>query len=67
MTYVVELNTASKSEFDLFHIDSLENVAKKNRRMLANGKAPTYVVIGVAQTIGEARHFANDYKIKNGI
>jgi len=46
---------------DDIHIDTLEKIAEKNRRMLEQGKTPTYFVIGHAPSISEARQFANEY------
>lgn len=61
MNWCVEWNISPQSGMDNFHIDSVDNIAKKNRQMLEQGKVPTYFVIGHAPTIGEARQIANEY------
>ncbi len=61
MTWCIELNVSPQSGMDDIHIDTLEKIAEKNRRMLEQGKTPTYFVIGHAPSISEARQFANEY------
>jgi hypothetical protein len=65
MTWCIEWNIAPQSDVDSIHIDTVEKVAERNRRMLEQGKVPTYFVIGVAATPGEARQMADDYKAQN--
>lgn len=62
MIFCVEWNVSPLSEFDQFHIDTLEKIGEKNRDMLAKGKLPTYFVIGHAPTIPQARELAAEYK-----
>ena len=61
MTWCVEWNINPQSGMDDLHIDTIEKVAEKNRRMLEQGKVPSYFVIGHASSISEARQFANEY------
>lgn len=61
MTWCVEWNISPQSSMDDIHIDTIEKVAEKNRRMLEQGKVPTYFVIGYAPSAGEARQLANEY------
>jgi len=65
MVWCVEWNISPQSSIDDIHIDTVENIAKKNRQMLERGQVPTYFVIGTAPTIGEARQFADEYKARN--
>jgi hypothetical protein len=65
MTWCVEWNISPQSDMDDFHIDTVEMIAAKNRRMLEKGKVPTYVVIGHAPSLSEARQFANEYLAQN--
>lgn len=65
MTWCIEWNTEPQSDVDSINIDTVEKVAERNRRMLEQGKVPTYFVIGVAATPGEARQIATDYKAQN--
>jgi len=65
MIWCIEWNISPKSEMDEIHIDPVEKVAERNRRILEQGKVPTWFVIGYASTPGEARQFANEYKEKN--
>lgn len=65
MTWCIEWNISPQSDMDDIHIDTVERVAERNRRMLNQGKVPTYFVIGCAPTIGEARQFATEYKAQN--
>jgi len=50
---------------DDFHINTVEQVAETNRRMLEQGKVPTYFVIGTTATVSEARQFASEYKAQH--
>lgn len=65
MTWCIEWNIAPQSELDSIHIDPVEKVAERNRRMLEQGKVPTYFVIGTALTVAEACQFAAEYKAQN--
>jgi len=65
MVWCVEWNISPQSGMDDIHIDTVENIAKKNRKMLECGQVPTYFVIGFAPTVGEARQFADEYKSQN--
>ncbi|GAC1405696.1 MAG: hypothetical protein NVSMB6_00680 [Burkholderiaceae bacterium] len=62
MIFCVEWNVNPLSEFDQFHIDTLEKIGEKNRNMLAKGMLPTYFVIGHAPTFPQARELAAEYK-----
>lgn len=65
MTWCIEWNISPQSGIDDINIDPVEKVAERNRRILKQGKVPTYFVIGYASTPGEARQFADEYKAKN--
>lgn len=51
----VEVNLAPRTEFDRYNTDPLETICQRNVKMLAEGKQPTYVLIGITQTMSEAR------------
>jgi len=61
MTWCIELNVSPQSGMDGINIDTIEKIAKKNRRMLEQWKTPTFFVIGHAPSISKARQLANEY------
>jgi len=65
MIWCIEWNISPQSGMDDFHINTVEQVAETNRRMLEQGKVPTYFVIGTTATVSEARQFASEYKAQH--
>jgi hypothetical protein len=62
MIFCIEWDVGSRSDCEQLQIDTLDNVAEKNRCSLENGKLPTNFIIGYALTIDKAREFAAQYR-----
>lgn len=62
MQVLIEENSNPTNEFNGFNVDTAERVADRNRRLLGQGVAVNWVVIGVADSPEAARIWLQAYR-----
>ena len=62
MQVLIEENANTTNSFNEFNVDTADRVADRNRKLLSEGKVPSWIVIGVADSPADARAFLDAYK-----
>lgn len=62
MQVLIEENSNPTNTFNEFNVDTAERVADRNRRLLGQGVAVNWIVIGVAESPGAARIWLQSYR-----